>query len=208
MLTRKDQLQRIFHIHQQISARKFPSVERLADHLGVDPRTIKRDIDYLRTEMQAPIKTSRHEGGYYYNGAFALLPDGLFDAHEILSLCLAYRVAATTEHTPFLHGLRNVVMKLLSLLGARDLLATFAHVSVNAPPQLGGGDEAPAHFKQLLDAINTNHQVSLRYFAMSRNEESSRTVDPLWIYYQDEQWYLLAYCHLREESTICLAFTS
>ena len=65
---------RIQAIDQALRARRWPTGEALAPALEVDPRTIRRDIRFMRHEQHAPIGFDRQRKGYYYTEPTYRLP--------------------------------------------------------------------------------------------------------------------------------------
>jgi predicted DNA-binding transcriptional regulator YafY len=53
-------------IDQALRARKWPTDKTLAKDLEVDPRTIRRDLEFMRNEHHAPIAFDRVRRGYHY----------------------------------------------------------------------------------------------------------------------------------------------
>lgn len=56
--------ERIFKIEQLVSARRLVSFQGMLDELEVSRATLKRDLDYLRSRMKAPIIYDREANGY------------------------------------------------------------------------------------------------------------------------------------------------
>ena len=48
-------LKRIMAIDREVRAKKWPTDKTLAMSLEVDPRTIRRDLVYMREQLNAPI---------------------------------------------------------------------------------------------------------------------------------------------------------
>jgi HTH domain len=46
-----------------LRANKWPTDKTLAEILEVDPRTIRRDLEYMREQLHAPIEFDRVRGG-------------------------------------------------------------------------------------------------------------------------------------------------
>jgi hypothetical protein len=59
-------LARIMVIGQALRANAWPNSRSQGAKLGADPRTIRRDFDYLRDQLHAPIDYDRVRHGYYY----------------------------------------------------------------------------------------------------------------------------------------------
>ena len=65
----------------------------------------------------------------------------------------------------------------------------------------GGGHtpEIAARLAKLEGAISKQKTIVFSYFAISRGEERTRTVDPYGLYYSESHWYLVGHDHDREE---------
>jgi len=61
---------------------------------------------------------------------------------------------------------------------------------------LGGGD--PALLQLVREATAAHQQVELDYYSHSRDERSTRVVDPHRVFSEDGEWYLAAWCHQAE----------
>ena len=54
-------------------------------------------------------------------------------------------------------------------------------------------------FHSLTNAIQQSRQLCLLYWSASQNCKTDRIVDPLHLSLVDHDWYLIAYCHTRQE---------
>ena len=50
---------RLQTIHHAIKERKFPNASSLASELAVSSKTVQRDLDYLRDELEAIVESDR-----------------------------------------------------------------------------------------------------------------------------------------------------
>ena len=57
---------RLQAIDSAVSRRVWPNARTLARELEVTPRTIQRDIEFLRDQLHAPLKFDSVRNGYYY----------------------------------------------------------------------------------------------------------------------------------------------
>lgn len=64
--------ERIQWLHRQIFENRFPNAFRISEKFGISHRQAQRDIDYLRSEMKAPLKYDSHHKGFYYSEHFSL----------------------------------------------------------------------------------------------------------------------------------------
>ena len=66
---------------------------------------------------------------------------------------------------------------------------------------LSGGGHSPeiaARLAKLEGAISKQKTIVFPYFAISRGEEKTRTVDPYGLYFSDSNWYLVGHDHTRD----------
>ena len=54
-------------------------------------------------------------------------------------------------------------------------------------------------FRRLTRAVREGRQLELLYWTASRDQTCTRVVDPYHLATINGTWYLVAYCHLREE---------
>lgn len=57
---------RVYKIEMLIRNRGHVSFQALLDELEVSPATLKRDLDYLKDQLGAPIQYDRHLNGYRF----------------------------------------------------------------------------------------------------------------------------------------------
>ena len=67
-------VRRMQAIDQALQARKWPTDKTLAKDLEVDPRTISRDLEFMRDEHHAPIRFNLARRGYHYTEPTYRLP--------------------------------------------------------------------------------------------------------------------------------------
>ena len=65
-------VERIRWLHKRIKEGYFPNAKRLAERFSISQRQAQRDVDYLRTELGAPLEFCRIRKGYRYAEAFEL----------------------------------------------------------------------------------------------------------------------------------------
>ena len=65
-------VERIIWLHKRIKDGYYPNAMRLAERFGISQRQAQRDVDYLRTELGAPLEFCRLRKGYRYTEDFEL----------------------------------------------------------------------------------------------------------------------------------------
>ncbi len=107
---------RLQTIHHAIKEGRHPNTSSLARELGVSSKTVQRDIDYLRDELEAPIEFHREENGYAYARADYVLPFLPVDGQDLFSIGVAAQVLQLLGGTPLAKNLRSCYQRLARLM--------------------------------------------------------------------------------------------
>ncbi len=189
-------LERIYRIERLLKNNRAVSIRRLIDELEVSQATIKRDIAYLRDRLNAPIVWDRTLRGYRLEGEYSI-PALYLTGAEIQALLVLDHLVARIQ--PGLLGtytapLRNLLQK---LLGGPDRTAEELMRRVRIVPA-ASRPVAVEHFQAVCTGILTRRRLELLYFSRARNETTRREVSPQRLVHYRDNWYLDAWCHLRE----------
>ncbi len=190
-------LERIAALDRSIRAGEHPNAGSIGRGLEVNPRTIQRDIAFLRDRMKAPLVFVRAENGYAYSDpSYRLVPEDreLGDA-ERAALHLAELVLRALPGTPYGDDLSAVLRRLTAGLDPAAASAVWERARSFRSTATSAVD--PALARRLDQAIVARRRLSIVYWTASRDSEDERLVDPLHLATIDHRPYLIAYCHLR-----------
>jgi predicted DNA-binding transcriptional regulator YafY len=200
-----DRTERFYKIDQMISDRKVVSFDALREALEVSPATLKRDLQYLRDRLNAPILWDRDAGGYRYEkndapaGSQFELPGLWFNSSEIHALLTMQHLLATLDEGGLLGPhIQPLMARLNGLLGAADGAAEEIRKRVRI---IGVGARRMQlhHFEKVGSALLHRKRLFITYRARGRNEVTEREVSPQRLVHYRENWYLDAWCHMRRE---------
>ena len=199
------QLYRIQKINQLIRLGEFPSVCFLSNELEVSDRTIRRDLSYLRDSLCAPLKYDKQKEGYYYTEATWDLSAIIFSEQELLSLFIAKNALFHYTGIPYLKNLKSAFKKIIECL-PKDEGLDFEKMDEFISFRFGAEKNFnPQILDNVFKAIRKNLSLKMKYFSAGRNEETERVVDPYHLDNLKGDWYLVGFCHLRNEiRTFCL----
>ncbi len=186
-------------IDKALRSSAWPNTRTLAEQIGVTRRTIRRDIDYLRDQLNAPIEFDGVRNGYYYTEPTFQLPFPQLTQGEMLALYLSERMMRQFRGTPFEPDLRQAIAKLSELLPAgvsvrleaiADFLSVLPAVRAEYDPEL---------FSAVMRAVIGRRRLKMVYWTASRNVTTSRLFDPYELSLVDDGWYAFGYCHRATE---------
>jgi predicted DNA-binding transcriptional regulator YafY len=192
-------LRRLSALDHMIRGGQYPNARTAARELEVHPRTIHRDLDFLRDSLGAPLEFCHRRNGFYYRDRDYALPLLRLTEGELVALFLAERVLQEYRGTPYAADLAAAFDKLTAAL-PDEVTIDLQHLGdVYSFRRHGAGAGDAERFRQLARATRESRQLTLVYWTASRDDTCRRVVDPYHLAAIEGEWYLVAYCHLREE---------
>ena len=79
-------VRRLAFMDEQIRAGHYPNAVSLARTLEIHPRTVLRDLEFLRDSCLAPLEFCRRRNGYYYGDRNFALPLFRLTEGELVAL--------------------------------------------------------------------------------------------------------------------------
>ncbi len=201
----KASFHRIYVIDKLIRNRACPSVPKLAKYIEVKPRTIERDIEYMRDLLGAPIKYCHKTQGYYYAEEDFVLPAVRLNQGELVALFLGQKLLTRHTGTPYESQVRSAFNKICNSLHhsvSVDFGAFDEWISFGVEPLRGDEEKVLQSYSQILKAIENRTTIHIKYYSAARDEQTERSIDPYHLRYFHGAWYIIAYCHWRGEVRI------
>jgi predicted DNA-binding transcriptional regulator YafY len=197
-----DRTERFHKIDQLLCKRRATSLAVLMEELGMSRATVKRDIEYMRDRLGAPIVWDRSRRGYRYDdtqpGADSFSLPGLwFNASEIHALLTMDHLLANLQPGllgPYIDPLRRRVHALLEQ-GDHDLEEVASRIRIS---RLARRDVDPPVFETIASALLQRRRLRLQHYNRASDEALEREVSPQRLLYYRDNWYLDAWCHLRQ----------
>ncbi len=198
-----DRTERFYKIDHLLRGQRAVPVGELLAELGVSLATFKRDLEYMRERLHAPIVWDREANGYRFeqqpaSGPRYELPGLWFTPQEAQSLLTMQHLIEGLE--PSLLGAHLVPLKarLAALLTAGDHSAEEVRKRIRVLP-FGARRHEPKHFSLVAAAVLGRQRLELGYWNRARDETTEREVSPQRLVHYRNNWYLDAWCHLRRD---------
>jgi predicted DNA-binding transcriptional regulator YafY len=174
-----------------LQARRDWSGPELAERLEVGVRTIRRDVERLRT-LGYPVHARSGVAGGYRLGAGAQLPPLLLDDEEAVAVAVGLRTAAGGTVTGIEETSMPVLAKLEQVLPSRLWRRVNALVS-HTVPLTGSWPTVDPRTLALIAAACRDHE-GLRFgYRSDRGTSSRRSVEPHRLVHTGRRWYLVAW---------------
>ncbi|KAF0102014.1 MAG: Helix-turn-helix type 11 domain-containing protein [bacterium] len=198
-----DRTERFHIIDSMLAGPGLVTFQRMLERLEVSRATLKRDLEYLRNRLNAPIVWDRDTGGYRYEkqervGGQFELPGLWFSAEEIHALLTMQHLLANLDAGGLLGAhIQPLMARITGLLGSGRHPAEEVRKRIRLIP-LAARQVSLEHFAALGSALLRRKRLYIRYYAKSGDATSEREVSPQRLVHYRENWYLDAWCHLRE----------
>jgi predicted DNA-binding transcriptional regulator YafY len=192
---------RLYRIETLIRAKGCVSFQVLLDELEVSPATLKRDLEYLRSRLGAPIEYDRDANGYRFGRAYAgprhELPGLWFDEAELYSLLTAQQLLAGLDSDGLLsRHLQPLLDRIQQLLGSGEGTEAAERVMKRIKIVTALRRPVPSKFfERVSAALLARQRLQLRYLTRGRGELGEREVSPQRLVHYRNTWYLDAWCH-------------
>ena len=171
------------------------------DRLEVSPATFKRDLEYLRDRMGAPIVYDHAARGYRLDRSDPMattfeLPGLWFSAAEIHALLTLEYIVENLQPGILSQPLAPLRARIRDILGSGDRnrgdLARRIRII-----QTGVRDVEPRHFQTIASALLNRRRVAISHFRRQDGSTLEREVSPQRLVHYRGNWYLDTWCHLR-----------
>ena len=197
-----DRTERFYKIQRLLTQRKVVPRDDFIEELEVSRATFKRDLEYLRDRMQMPIIWDRDMGGYRLDQSATTahlyqLPGLWFSSEEVHALLTMEHLLERLQPGllgPQLRPLRNLIRKTLE---SGDFTADEVNRRIRIL-QIGVRPVESETFQALSSALLSRRRLQIDHYRRARDETLTREISPQRLVYYRDNWYLDAWCHLRQ----------
>ncbi len=194
--------ERIYRIDQLLKDRKSISRRDLQEKLEISLATLKRDIAYMRDRLNAPIIFDKELGGYRLdkkdNNHYEL-PGLWFSAEEIYALMTMQHLISNIDAGGILAPhIKPLHSRLIELLGSTNDSQDQLQKRIKVEP-IGARKFDLTYFQAVGSALLKRKRIIINYIGRAKNDLTTREISPQRLIYYKDNWYLDAYCHLKDD---------
>lgn len=191
---------RLLELDRQIRAGNYPNCTNFAKEWGYTRKTVQRDVTYLKDSLAAPVEYDYHRKGYYYTDPAWQMPGLQLSEGELFLLLTAERMARQYQGTPLAENLESLYQKIQTALPDEITVdpTYFATERISFQP-LQTREISQKVWVTLFKALRFNRVIRLTYTKADSGEPEERLVEPLHLACIGGEWYLVAYCRLRND---------
>jgi predicted DNA-binding transcriptional regulator YafY len=194
-----NRIDRVSAILIQLQSKKVVKAQDIADRFNISLRTVYRDI---KTLEEAGIPLIGETGiGYSIMDGYRL-PPVMFTVEEAGAFLTAEKLVEKLTDNSTDQSYKSAMYKIKSVLRSseKDYLEVMdQNIEVMNNPYIPKGRTAHNSLQTILKNISEKKVMAINYFANHSQENTSRNVEPVGIFYYGSNWHLLAFCQLRND---------
>ena len=195
-----DRTERFYRIQQLLHQHRAVPAERFLRELEISLATFKRDLEYMRSRLNIPIVWDRETGGYRFETVAGVqeLPGLWFSDAEIYALLTMQRLLEGLEPGLLEPHIAPLLERLKAAIGSGE------HSTQEVRKRIRILQQAKrmlplAHFRVVAKALLERKRLHIVYYSRARDEQTRRDVSPQRLVHYRDNWYLDAWCHLRQD---------
>ena len=191
-------MERMHRIHQLLQNKEYPNCTKLAKEFEVAKRTMKRDIEFMKDQMQLPIGFDVGQNGYFYTEPVDHFPELPMSEADVFALFMASKAIEQYQGTPFQRLLETAFRRLTGRLDENVKFSMGSLDSVLSFRPFAPGDADLRAFEVLAKGVRERRAVTFMYRNHGALAAQRRHVHPYHIAYVNNQWCLFAFDVKRE----------
>jgi len=193
----KPQHRRLLFIDRKIKERSYPNCISLAKEWEVSDKTIQRDLDYMRDELDAPIEYDAIQHGYFYTEKNYNLPAINISESDLFAVFIAEHALSQFRNTPVYAKLRSVFRKIQDSLPDKtsikpawinERIFCFQDPVTTIDVKI---------WDTIAKAIRDGRRLTIKHASPGGKAAQDRKVDPYYLVNHKGEWYLNTFCHVR-----------
>jgi len=189
---------RLLRLLSLFQAQRYWSGSDLSERLAVTARTLRRDVDRLRS-LGYPVHSTSGIAGGYQLGAGANLPPLLLDDDEAVAVALGLQTSASGAIAGIEESSVRALLKLEQVLPPRLRHRVEALHGFILPLKTRGGPTVDAECLSLIAGACRDYEAIRFSYHNRTGAASARTVEPHRLVHTGYRWYLVAWDTARKD---------
>lgn len=193
---------RLYMIDQLLSSRSHVTFSELQDALEVSRATLKRDLAFMRDQLNAPIVYDRDLGAYRFDqvgmpGPRYQLPGLWLNGSEAYALLTASQLLVDMEPGELGEQAAALRSRLMAILSADGIDPEVVSKRIRLLHNQRRSASS-AHFQQVARATLDGLRLRITHHNRNTGEHTEREISPQRLTHYRENWYVEAWCRTRE----------
>jgi predicted DNA-binding transcriptional regulator YafY len=187
-------LTRLTSILLILQSRTAITVKEISNKFQISIRTVYRDIKALE---EAGVPIIKEEGKGYSLMEGYNLPPVMFTPNEANTLITIEKIIQTNTDSSLIENYQSIVAKIKTILKYSDkekleLLSNRIGTTKNTNNQIKSNS-----LSQIQTSITDQIRIEIKYKSLYKDQVTKREIEPLALYFSNENWIVIAFCNLR-----------
>lgn len=184
---------RMMNIFEAVKNGSYPNCRKLADQFEVQPKTIQRDITYMRDQMGIELTYNKQLHGYELAGDIENFPLVDLQVEDLAALFLARQALGSVQGTKLEEALRPAFEKLSKQLEGKVSMNWQSLDEAFAVKENGVVQADLTLFGKLAEAVLKQNEVSFNYRKVGAETSSRRRLQPYHVGEISGGWYVIGF---------------
>ncbi len=196
-----DKFNRILQLHQTFSNQRIPKkLDNLAEQLECSTKTVSRTIKQMQLEFNAPLEYVPEYHGWRYSpdkqGNFEL-PGLWMDESELVSLIMLLSILETFGNGFLNQEMQRINTYISTLLKNRGIDRETIRTRLKVLPITQKILPSKTLYT-ISEGLIKGYQLNICYTDFKQHK-TERIISPQTLVYYRDNWYIDAWCHLRNQ---------
>lgn len=186
---------RILNIYVQLQSRNWITAQQFANRYEVSVRTIYRDMKALEN-AGVPVYNELGKGFALVDGY--RIPPTIFTKEEAMSFAIAEKLVGKFADKKLSFDFSSALHKMKAILktSEKENVALIEDQYVIFDSSSSENSEV---LSVLLSCIVEKVQLEIFYQKPASDQAERRLLEPIGIFYENDYWYFMAFCYLRND---------
>lgn len=186
---------RILNIYVQLQSRNWITAQQFANRYEVSVRTIYRDMKALEN-AGVPVYNEPGKGFALVDGY--RIPPTIFTKEEAMSFAIAEKLVGKFADKKLSFDFSSALHKMKAILrtSEKENVALIEDQYVIFDSSSSENSEV---LSVLLSCIVEKVQLEIFYQKPASDQAERRLLEPIGIFYENDYWYFMAFCYLRND---------
>jgi predicted DNA-binding transcriptional regulator YafY len=195
-------MERVYKIYNLLNSRGVVSTDAFLQELDISLATFKRDLAFMKNNLNAPIEWDSYERGYKFGkqgpGPKFELHGMWFSQEETTALVTMNHLLASLDQGGLIGPhIAPLMTRIDAILGNGETTSKELRKRIKLI-SMGSRKNSSKYFADIGNALLKREMIQILFYTKDRDEVEEREVSPQRLIHYRENWYLDAYCHKRE----------
>jgi len=183
-------------IHELVRQGRYPNCSQIAEQLEVNRKTIQRDLNFMREDLDLPLEYDERSHGYFYARPVSDFPFVKARPEDLVAMVVARKALAPMRGTggsALEDALRCGFQRIHATMGEQVSLPWRDLEQAFSVKEMGMAHRDDFCFHRLIMAILESRELQFQYRKLAGAKAEKRRVQPYHLTEIDGGWYLLAF---------------